>query len=121
MNEKKKWLLLVLLLVLAAVLMAGCTYYETTPGVYATTPASTFDRSYAAVGGAFEDQGVTITSEDRSTGVVHGSRNGINLIANVRTQADGSVRVAFNTSGATAKDPELINRVTQSYNRRMGR
>ena len=36
-------------------------------------------------------------------------------------QADGSVHVAFNASGATAKDPELINRVTQSYNRRMGR
>jgi len=117
MNKKKKWSLLLV----ALILMAGCTYYETAPGVYATAPSSTFDRSYAAARGAFEDQGVTITSEDRSAGVVHGSRNGIDLIANVRTQADGSVRVAFNTSGATAKDPELIDRVTQSYNRRMGR
>ena len=116
MNKKKKGLLLLVL-----ILVAGCTYYETAPGVYATTPASKFDRSYAATRGAFEDQGVTIKSEDRSAGVVHGSQNGINLIANVRTQADGSVRVAFNSSGATAKDPELINRVTQSYNRRMGR
>ena len=44
MNKKKKWLLLLV----ALIHMAGCTYYETTPGVYATTPASTFDRSYAA-------------------------------------------------------------------------
>jgi len=117
MNNSKKWSLLLLV----AILMAGCTYYETAPGVYATAPASTFDRSYAAARGAFEDQGVTITSEDRSAGAVHGSRNGINLIANVNTQPDGSVRVAFNTSGATAKDPELINRITQSYHRRMGR
>jgi len=36
-------------------------------------------------------------------------------------ELDQSVRVEFNTSGATAKDPELINRITQSYNRRMGR
>jgi hypothetical protein len=110
-----------LLLLAVAILMAGCTYYETAPGVYATTPASTFDRSYAAARGAFEDQGLTITSEDRSAGVVHGSRNGINLIAKVGTQADGTVRVAFNTSGATTNDPELINRITRSYNRRMGR
>ena len=117
MNRRGKWSLLWV----AIILITGCTYYETAPGVYATAPSSTFDRSYAAARGAFEDQGVTITSEDRSAGVVYGNWNGIDLIANVRTQADGSVRVAFNTSGATAKDPELINRVTQSYNRRMGR
>jgi len=85
------------------------------------TPASKFDRSYAAAIGALEDQGVRITFEDRSAGVVQRSRNGIEVSANVRTQADGSVRVAFNTSGATAKDPELIDRVTQSYNRLMSR
>ena len=117
MNKKKKWSLMLVV----AILMAGCTYYETAPGVYATTPASKFDRSYAAAIGTLEDQGVRITLEDRSAGVVQGSRNGIEVSANVRTQADGSVRVAFNTSGATASDPELINRITQSYNRRMGR
>ena len=34
---------------------------------------------------------------------------------------DGSVRVEFTTSGATAQDPGLIDRVTRSYNARMGR
>jgi hypothetical protein len=40
------------------------------------------------------------------------------LVANVRPQADGSVRVDFNTCGATARDPTPIDR---AYNRRMGR
>jgi hypothetical protein len=39
----------------------------------------------------------------------------------VRTQADGSVRVEFNTSGDTAADPTLIDRITARYNQRMGR
>jgi len=39
----------------------------------------------------------------------------------MRTQADGSVRVEFNTAGATSRDPDLINRVSRSYDRRMGR
>lgn len=117
MSKNGRWAFFIL----AALLLAGCTYYQTAPGVYSTTPPSTFERSYAAAIGAFEDQGVRITVEDRSAGVVQGSHNGIEVSANVRTQADGSVRVAFNTSGATASDPELIHRITQSYNRRMGR
>jgi hypothetical protein len=43
------------------------------------------------------------------------------VAANVRTQADGSVRVEFNTSGATGQDPALIDRISRSYDRRMGR
>jgi len=117
MNRKRKWSLLAMVMVL----ITGCTYYQTAPGVYTTTPPSKFDRSYTAMIGALEDQGVRITLEDRSAGVVQGSHSGIEVSANVRTQADGSVRVAFNTSGDTSKDPDLINRITRSYNRRMGR
>lgn len=102
-------------------LITGCTYYQTAPGVYTTTPPSKFDRSYAAAIGALEDQGVRITLQDLSAGVLQGHRSGIEVTTNVRTQADGSVSVAFSTSGATSKDPDLINRITQSYNRRMGR
>ena len=111
----------ILFLLLAGTLFAGCTYYQAAPGAYTTTPPSGFDRSYSAAVGALEDQGVQVTSENRSAGIVRGTKSGINVTANVRTQADGSVRVEFNTSGATAKDPELINRITQSYNQRMGR
>jgi hypothetical protein len=117
MKRTVKWLHLSI----ALLLIGGCTYYETAPGVYSTTPPSKFDRSFSAVVGAFQDQGVSITSQDRSSGVVRGSSGGIDVSAMVQTQADGSVRVDFNTSGTTNKDPDLINRITQSYHRRMGR
>jgi hypothetical protein len=108
-------------LTLVVVLVTGCTYYQTAPGVYSTSPPSTFDLSFAAVVGAFEDQGVHITNEDRSAGQVDGNRNGIDVRATLQPQADGSVRVAFNTAGVTGNDPELIDCTTRSYNRRMGR
>jgi hypothetical protein len=106
---------------LAAALLGGCTYYQVAPGTYATSPATSFDRSWEAARGALADQGVALSREDRGAGVMSGTRNGINITANVRAQTDGSVRVEFNTSGATSSDPELINRVTNAYNRRMGR
>jgi hypothetical protein len=108
-------------LAFAGALLAGCTYYQTAPGTVVTTPASSFDRSWAAAIGALQDEGVQITSEDRGAGIVRGTRNGINVTASVRTQADGSVRVEFNTAGATERDPALIDRISQSYDRRMGR
>jgi len=105
------------------VLLAGCTYYETAPGYYVSAPAlvNNYDRSWPAAVGAFEDQGVRIVTEDRSTGFLRGTRDRIDVTANVRTQADGSVRVEFNTAGETSRDPDLINRVSRSYDRRMGR
>ncbi len=106
---------------LASLALGGCTTYQVVPGTYATTPPTSFDRSWSAVVGAFGDQGVTVTRQDRDAGVVQGNRDGIDVSANVRTQADGSVRVEFNTSGATAKDPGLIDRISQAYDRRMGR
>jgi hypothetical protein len=110
-----------LLLGLAAAMLAGCTVYEVAPAVYAPAPNTTFDRSWHAAAGALEDQGVQITSEDRAAGVIRGRRGGIDVTAGVRTQADGSVRVEFNTAGATAQDPALIDRISRAYDRRMGR
>jgi hypothetical protein len=103
-------------------LLGACTVYQVAPGVYEPyPPATSFERSWNATLGAFGDQGVAITSEDRSTGTIRGRRGGIDLTANVRPQADGSVRVEFNTAGATGQDPQLINRVSRSYDVRMGR
>lgn len=100
----------------------GCTYYQTTPVVYSSSPGpSKFQQSWTAVIGAFADQGVMINTQNQSAGVVQGHRSGIDLTATVRTQANGSVQVQFITAGATDQDPQLINRITQSYNRRMGR
>jgi len=108
-------------LIVVIALMAGCTVYQVGPATYAPAPPTTFDRSWSAAAGALEDQGVQITTEDRANGVIRGRRGGIDVTANVRTQADGSVRVQFDTAGATAQDPDLINRVSSAYERRMGR
>jgi len=89
--------------------LGGCTYYVApgaAPGTYyGTTPATSFDRSWAAAVGAFADEGVTIVSEDRGAGVVRGTRNGINVVGSVLTQADGSVRVQFDTSAPRTATP----------------
>ena len=110
-----------ILMTLVVALTAGCTYYQTAPGVYTSAPASKFDRSWSAAVGALTDQDINITSENRESGAVQGTLNGINVTGTVRTQADGSVRVQFDTSGNTERDPGLIDRVTAAYNRRMGR
>ena len=100
-------------------LLAGCTYYGVAPG--APAPVSTFDRSWAAARNAMLEEGVRITEEDRSTGTLRGDQRGIAVLALVRTQADGSVRVEFKTVGATSVDPQLIERISASYERQMGR
>ena len=100
-------------------LLGGCVVYEPVPVGY-SQPAS-FDRSWNAAVGAMREQGVAIAQEDRAAGVVRGTRGGINVTGNVRPQADGSVRVQFDTSGATASDPTLIDRITRSYQAYMGR
>ena len=106
-------------LMLVASLLAGCTYYGVAPG----TPASvsTFDRSWSAARNAMLEEGVRIMQEDRPSGTLSGDRNGIQVIAYVRNQADGSVRVEFRTVGATAVDPQLIERISADYERLMGR
>lgn len=103
----------------AATLLGGCVVYEPVP-VGHGLPAS-LDRSWSAAVEAMRDQGVTITQQDRTAGIVRGSRGGINVTGSVQPQADGSVRVQFDTSGTTASDPTLIDRITRSYNARMGR
>jgi hypothetical protein len=109
----------ILCLGMAAAMLGGCVVYEPVPVGY-SQPAG-FDRSWNAAVAAMREQGVTVTQEDRAAGVARGSRGGINVVANVRTQADGSVRVQFDTSGATGSDPTLIDRITRSYNAYMGR
>lgn len=110
-----------MLLAAAAALLAGCTVYQVAPVAFAPVPPTSFDRSWSAAAGALEDQGVQITAEDRASGVIRGRRGGIDVTANVRTQADGSVRVQFDTAGATAQDPGLIDRISRAYDRQMGR
>jgi hypothetical protein len=100
----------------AALGTMGCAYYGYPVAVSA--PAS-FERSFSAAAGAMRDQGLTLSVEDRSSGTIVGSIGAGSVTANVRQQADGSVRVQFDATGA--RDPALIERVSRSYDSRMGR
>jgi hypothetical protein len=112
------WLLKALSVVAATIALSACVVYEPVP-TYQSPPV--FERSWAAAIGALQDQGVTIIEQNRATGTVRGTRGAVGVVATVGTQADGRVRVEFNTSGATGSDPDLANRISASYNRRMGR
>jgi len=99
--------------------LGGCVVYE--PVAVGPTQQQRFDRSWSAAMGAIIDQGVTIEAQDRGAGVIRGNRGGIAITAQLQTLADGSIQVRFDQSGQTSSDPDLIHRVSESYDRRMGR
>ena len=99
--------------------LAGCVVYEPVP-MPAPGP-STFERSWNAALAAAQDEGVRITSEDRSSGVIRGYRDEQEVTIDVRTQADGSVRVEMSARGPKGSDPGLAGRISRAYDRRMGR
>ena len=107
-------------LCLAAALLGGCVYYPAAPYPAPVSQGpSTFDRAYDAALGALSDQGLRITSQDRASGSIVGTRGAATVSASVRPQADGTTRVEFKTSGDA--DAALSQRVLASYNARMGR
>ncbi len=113
-----------LALALTLALLGGCGSYDPEPRTYVSAPPSamaSLDRSWSAAIGALGDQGVKIAFEDRDAGVIQGSRDGIGVVARVRALPNGSVRVEFNTSGSTQRDPGLIDRISRAYDVRMGR
>jgi hypothetical protein len=98
---------------------AGCVVYEPVP---ASVPApSTFDRSWSAAIAAAQDEGVRITSENRVNGTITGTRGEQDVTINVLTQADGRVRVEFSARGPKGSETGLASRISQAYDRRMGR
>ena len=109
-----------LLVTLAAVLAVGGCVYQPVVIAPQSTVQQRFDRAWAAASGAMYDQGVAITVQDRAAGVIRGERGGITITATFQTMADGSIQVRFNSSGANSTDPTLINRISDSYDRRMG-
>ena len=108
---------LCIIVILSAAGLAGCVVYEPVP----TASPSKFDRSWNAALGAVQDAGVQITSAEPSTGVIRGTKDGIDVNTLVVRQSDGGVRVQFDTKGPTQNDPGLSNRFSQAYERRMGR
>ena len=111
-----------LALTLVMLLLGGCVVYEPVPmAAPQASPQQRFDRSWAAAAGALTDQGLTIVSQDRGSGVIRGTLGTITVTAIVGIQADGNVQVKFETVGASERDPGLGQRVSDSYLRRIGR
>jgi hypothetical protein len=105
-------------LVMISTMFAGCVVYEPVP---VSPPPSTFERSWSAALGAAQDEGVQIASEDRANGVIRGYKDQQEVTINIRTQADGSVRVEMGAKGPKGSDPGLAGRISRAYDRRMGR
>ena len=106
--------------ILAYASLAGCVVYEPVPAYY--PGGSNFDRAWSAALGGVQDAGVQVASAEPSTGLIRGSKEGIDVTVMVARQADGSVRVQFDAKGPVQqRDPSLSNRFSQAYDRRMGR
>ena len=110
--------LLALIVVLTA-FVAGCVVYE--PVLMPPDPGSSYDRVWNSCLGAAEDAGVKITSADRTKGIIRGVTSSADVMISVITQADGRTRVEFTSKGPKGQDPDLNDRFTRFYNRRMGR
>ena len=108
-----------LVVFLATLWLGGCVVYEPVPVSSQPTLQQRFDRSWAAAAGAMSDQGVTVVAQDRGSGMIRGERGGTTITAMVETRPDGRVQVTFNSKGAD--DTGIVQRVSESYDRRMGR
>ena len=104
-------------LIATVFVLAACVPYP-----YTTVPGpSKYDQAWNAALGGVQDAGVTIVHAEPSTGMIRGSKNGIDVTVSVIRQQDGSVRVQFDSRGETKNDPQLPERFSQAYERRMGR
>ena len=115
-----------IIVLMSLAILAGCVVYGPVPPspppepVYSYRP-STYERSWNAALDAMDDVGVRIVSSDRNSGVITGVKDGVDTSITISTQADGQVRVVFNSRGPSGQDPGLSNRIYQAYERRMGR
>jgi hypothetical protein len=104
-------------ILMAGAALAGCVYPAP---VYAPAP-STFDRAFNAAVGAATDSGVAVTSADRPSGRITGTKDGAAVTINLATMANGNVRVEFNAPGSLQTNPTLAEQMSAAYQRRMGR
>jgi hypothetical protein len=99
-------------LLLAALLLGACVAYE---------PVDPYTASWNAAIAAAGDAGVTILSTDRVTGVITGSKPPFTVRIAVKMRADARVQVEIKARGPQGEDPTLARRISEAYERRMGR
>jgi hypothetical protein len=106
-----------LLLLLATLSLTSCVVYEPMP-VAQPTLQQRYERSWDAATQAMLDQGVTVVAQDRASGTIRGQRGSTTVTAIVEARPDDRIQVTFNAKG---EDGALAQRVSDSYDRRMGR
>lgn len=103
-------------------ILQGCYAYPAyTPVPVTTSVPASFDASWQAARGAASDEGVQITSEDRASGTLRGTKGPVSVLITVATQPNGSVLVGFSVTGTPSQDTGLQDSLTRAYQRRMGR
>ena len=107
-----------LLALVTTLLLAACVVYEPYPAPSQPNP---FETSWNAALGAVHDSGVNITTTDRGSGVIRGSKASMDVTVSVRSMADGRVQVEINARGSPNEEGALTRQITDNYNRRMGR
>ncbi len=110
------WAIAVFTALALTTVLAGCVVYEPVP---AASPAATYERAWSAALGAMQDHGLAIQRQDRASGTIEGSNGTSTVTTRILTQADGRVRVEVNAKGPAGSD--LAERVSRSYDARMGR
>jgi hypothetical protein len=108
-----------LVVLCAALALSSCVVYD--PYYYQSTPQQRYEQSWSAATGALADNGLTITGQDRGSGVIRGERGGATITAAIATLPDGSIQVKFNAASPNGVDNALLQRVSDSFDRRMGR
>ena len=106
---------------LGAAALAGCYPVYTVPPPSAPPPVPKYDRVWDAAYGAAQDVGVRITNADRGSGVIQGTKDGVDVTIRVRAQPDGGAIAEIKTAAPAGQDGGLGGRISQAYDRRMGR
>ena len=88
---------------------------------YAPVPVDPMERPWQSAIGAIQDAGLTLGTVDRATGTLRGKRGAVEGTIVVRMRGDGRVGVEITSHDPDRVDPGLTQRLTDAYNRRMGR
>jgi hypothetical protein len=99
---------------LLALGLAACVAYE-------PVPVDPMQQPWQSAIGAIGDAGLTLVTADRATGTIRGARGNVEGIIAVRMRNDGRVGVEISSRDPDGRDPTLTQRLTEAYNRRMGR
>src|SRR4030095_3468763 len=78
----------ILALILGSASLPGCVVYEPVPAYY--PGGSNFDRAWNAALGAAQDAGVQVTSAEPTSGLIRGTKEGIDVVDRKSTRLNSS-------------------------------